>query len=753
MGCACVKSPDGSADQLNRNLSDNAARALGSKPGSPSGSDGIGSPLTLSNTLSSSPDLSEDARQARLRKEKDIAKAQKKREKVLERRAKEREQREKKLKEELEKLQEKERKKQERDRKLAQKAAAGRKDETKSLAEVSKALSTPRASSPKEPRKGGLLSPSRVTPLTIDHVPSSPTSDVAVPLSLKEREREPKTIPPANLPTLQVAELTGTDDVSPADFDDRTAPLSSRRSPGPVSKTYSQSTPAVRRPPPLQLGTGGSEPGLKRLSNGESVEMEVEVLCATLEDGDEIEVGAQSGEMFNPPAHRDRRKSDQPGQSEKKHKGARKSGRSTAEKLAEPGKDKSAARRSGGSGPISSGPKLDSHVSDSDEEPRPQGKQSPSLYPSSKLDVIQHEEEEEHESPNGNKQTNPARHSANSSKHLRVTMGVNSPGLTPGSRKEGAHASSPPLVPASFALPPNIIASPPANGHFNDFSARSNGEEQPDNVLNKRLQPLKLARLPAMEAKAEMSKAFGGWNTVRGPLPSVANSRPQTGSNSARPDKKSRVQKPVLMGDTPLHSTAAITLPDTGDELAGTSKAERRALEEKGVYPRSNGDIPASPLSQRRASVDADEVAAALKQISRELEELLPGAPTARGTVVRKPAPVPVKKAAAVPAARASGKCFPVQITGLQSKKSHCPHLRCTDCDFAVTIVDGMAWAPGVDYLFFRNAAPDLDKLKRRLMSDPEARSYCCQCMWSTMRGTASQQLVAGSEPRWACSG
>ena len=44
-----------------------------------------------------------------------------------------------------------------------------------------------------------------------------------------------------------------------------------------------------------------------------------------------------------------------------------------------------------------------------------------------------------------------------------------------------------------------------------------------------------------------------------------------------------------------------------------------------------------------------------------------------------------------------------------------CDRLRCTSCDFHITIFDDQSWREETDYLFLRNNHPDRNKLKRNL--------------------------------------
>eukprot|EP00518_Triparma_eleuthera_P002680 CAMPEP_0182458516 /NCGR_PEP_ID=MMETSP1319-20130603/3841_1 /TAXON_ID=172717 /ORGANISM="Bolidomonas pacifica, Strain RCC208" /LENGTH=335 /DNA_ID=CAMNT_0024657219 /DNA_START=182 /DNA_END=1185 /DNA_ORIENTATION=- len=60
-----------------------------------------------------------------------------------------------------------------------------------------------------------------------------------------------------------------------------------------------------------------------------------------------------------------------------------------------------------------------------------------------------------------------------------------------------------------------------------------------------------------------------------------------------------------------------------------------------------------------------------------------------------------------------------------------CPRMRCTSCDFIVSRLAGGRWRDDVDYMFFRNNAPDDLKLRRGMEEDGAKVAYCCQCAWA----------------------
>lgn len=46
-----------------------------------------------------------------------------------------------------------------------------------------------------------------------------------------------------------------------------------------------------------------------------------------------------------------------------------------------------------------------------------------------------------------------------------------------------------------------------------------------------------------------------------------------------------------------------------------------------------------------------------------------------------------------------------------------CDTMRCTDCDFGISIFNNLSWSRGTDYLFLRNNMPDYSRLKSQLVS------------------------------------
>jgi hypothetical protein len=80
------------------------------------------------------------------------------------------------------------------------------------------------------------------------------------------------------------------------------------------------------------------------------------------------------------------------------------------------------------------------------------------------------------------------------------------------------------------------------------------------------------------------------------------------------------------------------------------------------------------------------------------------------------------------------------------------PGFQCTACDFQVLRIDNMIWRDDVEYMFFRNNYPNVQKLRPRLVAQKGCVAYCCQCSWKSANSAA--ELVDVAEGlRWRCVG
>lgn len=70
-------------------------------------------------------------------------------------------------------------------------------------------------------------------------------------------------------------------------------------------------------------------------------------------------------------------------------------------------------------------------------------------------------------------------------------------------------------------------------------------------------------------------------------------------------------------------------------------------------------------------------------------------------------------------------------------------HFHCIGCDFQVLVCEDCVWTEEVDYMFFRNNYPNIERLRRCLVPQEGCRAYCCQCSWKSARSVSSLQEVA----------
>lgn len=104
-------------------------------------------------------------------------------------------------------------------------------------------------------------------------------------------------------------------------------------------------------------------------------------------------------------------------------------------------------------------------------------------------------------------------------------------------------------------------------------------------------------------------------------------------------------------------------------------------------------------------------------------------------------------------------KCFPLYLGGseisfgLSSSLSEraCNNIRCTACDFKVSIFMDFRWDKSTDHIFLRNNMPDFDRLKSKLRSHKGSSAYSCQCHCVSVQFlTAVKKLETC---KWVCGG
>uniref|UniRef100_A0A674GXH9 Cilia- and flagella-associated protein 418 n=34 Tax=Telluraves TaxID=3073808 RepID=A0A674GXH9_TAEGU len=102
-------------------------------------------------------------------------------------------------------------------------------------------------------------------------------------------------------------------------------------------------------------------------------------------------------------------------------------------------------------------------------------------------------------------------------------------------------------------------------------------------------------------------------------------------------------------------------------------------------------------------------------------------------------------------------RCCPVYLGGSLSpsgigtniSKRTCDQLRCTACDFRVSLFNDYIWDQSCDYLFFRNNMPELSKLRAKMIKKKGARAYACQCSWRSIDELTDLQTE--QQLRWVC--
>ncbi|XP_072184670.1 cilia- and flagella-associated protein 418 [Excalfactoria chinensis] len=102
-------------------------------------------------------------------------------------------------------------------------------------------------------------------------------------------------------------------------------------------------------------------------------------------------------------------------------------------------------------------------------------------------------------------------------------------------------------------------------------------------------------------------------------------------------------------------------------------------------------------------------------------------------------------------------RCCPVYLGGSSSpngigtniSKRTCDQLRCTACDFRVSLFNDYIWDQSCDYLFFRNNMPELNKLRAKMIKKKGSRAYACQCSWRSIDELTD--LQADQQLRWVC--
>ena len=99
------------------------------------------------------------------------------------------------------------------------------------------------------------------------------------------------------------------------------------------------------------------------------------------------------------------------------------------------------------------------------------------------------------------------------------------------------------------------------------------------------------------------------------------------------------------------------------------------------------------------------------------------------------------------------GTHIPRGLKNSAFSKIACDSLLCSQCNFKVLFFYDHIWDPSIDYMFFRNNMPNVDKLSTKLVYNDGSTAYCCQCQWHSEKD--EKQLTIGNlnEPKWICAG
>jgi len=71
------------------------------------------------------------------------------------------------------------------------------------------------------------------------------------------------------------------------------------------------------------------------------------------------------------------------------------------------------------------------------------------------------------------------------------------------------------------------------------------------------------------------------------------------------------------------------------------------------------------------------------------------------------------------------------------------PGFHCTKCDFQVLRINNNIWGDAVEYMFFRNNYPNVQKLRPQTVPRKDCCAYCCQCSWKSAESAAPLADVA----------
>ncbi|CAL1278306.1 unnamed protein product [Larinioides sclopetarius] len=92
-----------------------------------------------------------------------------------------------------------------------------------------------------------------------------------------------------------------------------------------------------------------------------------------------------------------------------------------------------------------------------------------------------------------------------------------------------------------------------------------------------------------------------------------------------------------------------------------------------------------------------------------------------------------------------------IDFPWLSALVNACDSLRCTNCDFKVSIFRDFAWDSSTNYLFLRNNMPDFEKVRSKLKVKKGWCAYGCQC--HAISVNVFMEMKRASHVKWVCAG
>lgn len=201
---------------------------------------------------------------------------------------------------------------------------------------------------------------------------------------------------------------------------------------------------------------------------------------------------------------------------------------------------------------------------------------------------------------------------------------------------------------------------------------------------------------------------------------------------------------------TSIHKAPSLSRPSAAPTSASTAPMTFGTTAQK-CGKDANGSVGGRAGSLTKGGREGKDVGVSVDALLSELDSIVDNE-EGGGVSAGKPAAAPCFGLGT------SGprKCVPVYLGGEDAGelkgRALCTRLRCTSCDFDVLRIPGRRWNDRVNYMFFRNNSPNMDRLKINLVADLASAAYCCQCQWASV----TKLLNLGSSGKlrgWCCAG